>query len=389
MIKELGKVAVVIAALFMVSVMAGCQVNVNTDDSNKKDEGAPRSNIDYTNYEFESALTVKNNASSNMVLFHGVPSNNQILGGVKGHDTVSLKNNPDIFKTSHDYIVYVIKEDDYKANENNLAALDNAPYTTFYAVYNKGAPNENVYEISKFLGGDYRIIINNNTDYNVELRNMSPSGETIAFSMGQTYEKSYSVKDGEYMLWPVFRKYDSRTHEIISVYPTYKTGELAGQAKSIEFSLDRVTKSKQFSVSDWAEGINFSPSAAYIKIINNSNEGIQFFAGSDTEPAVTSTGGKRINTNQELTYSIDMQKLTNVNGVKYEDEKKAAGFHIRTNRSSPVYLAGSQEITTTYKAGKLYTYTVSGSVEKGFKITPLTNEDGSLKEQDVDWSSDL
>ena len=355
--------------------------NDKEEDSSKEEE--VESGVDFTNYT-DYALVVKNNAQKNMVLFKGEPSQGNILGGVKAGSTTGLKKNPSIFGKSTDYVVYAVTEDSYVENKENLKVLDASPYCTFYAVYNTGATNENVYEISSMLNGAYSIIINNGSRYNVELRNRGPYGESVAFVLNNTYEKSYHLGEGEYMLFPVFRKYDKRSGEILSTFPTYKIGQLAGEAKSYEFSLDSETTSRQFDVKKWADNIAFTPSAAYIQITNNADQGLQFFTSEDGLPLVTSAGGKRINTGKSLTYAIDMQQLSS---NTYQEEVVAAGYRLATNRITNIYINGDSKTSQKYKAGYMYFYTVTGDPENGYTVEYVKNEDGTIKAQEVDWSS--
>jgi len=357
-----------------------------SDDDDDEPNSKVVSGVDFASHSDNYVLCVNNNTSSRLVAFKGKPSEKQLIGGIPASGKHYLKKDSTIFNTSQDFMVYVVTLEDYKKYKDDLTVLDSAPFTIFYACYNDNSTNENVYQISSKMGGAYKIIINNGTNYNVEMRNMGPEGETIGYSGGMTFERTFHVTEGEYMIFPVFRKYDKNIGEIISTYPTYKSGDLAGQAKSFEFSLDAETLEKQFSVADWANEFNFTPSAAYIKIINNADQGIQFFEGADATPTMTSSGGKRINTNKSLVFAINMQKLaTN----KYEEERIAAGYRVGTNRISNIYLNGDANTTATYKAGYMYTYTVTGSAEAGYTVTPLTEEkDGGtvLKAQYVDWS---
>lgn len=373
--------AVVLIAVMLVG-FTGCDGLAGP----KKGNDTPADGIDYTNYTGnDAALTVKNNTSKNMVLFKGVPSQNNILGGVKAGVTSGIKKTPGLFGTAQDYIVYAVTADNYIEYKDNLAALDTSPYTTFYAVYNTATTNENVYEISSLLGGKYKMIVNNGSQYNVEFRNKGTSGQTLAFSLAGTYETNFALAEGEYMLFPVFRKYDKTSGEIISTFPTYSSGKLSGEAKSFEFSLDNVTTEIQFNTKKWVDGIKFSPSAAYIKIINNADQGLQFFKSELATPEITSAGGKRVNTGKSLMYAINMQQLSS---NKYEEEVIVSGYRVGTNRIDDIYLAGDAKTTTKYKAGYMYTYTISGDAETGYEVTPLLDEvTGELKAQEVDWST--
>lgn len=342
--------------------------------------------IDFSSYPSNYAIQVKNNTSNKLVAFKGMPSQGQIIGGIPASgNTHYIKKDPTIFSTTTDFLLYVVTVDDYNTYyKSSPETLDASPFTILYAFYNTLADNEEVYNISKKIGGEYQIVINNGTDYNVELRNMGPEGEIIGYSKGQSYERVFHVTDGEYMIFPVFRKYDRNTGEIYSVYPTYSSGDLAGEAKSYEFSLDSETKTRQFQVRDWVSGINFTPSATYIKITNNADQGLQFFTGADSTPVITSTGGKRINTDKSLIYAINMQKLAS---NKYEESVTKAGYRVETNRGQKAYLAGDATTTVEYRAGYMYTYTITGTAETGYTATPVTEADGTLKAQEVDWSN--
>lgn len=386
--KKINVLAMALAAAMFVG-FTSCDASISVKPNGGDDPETPVTPvddaIDYKSYTGnDAALFVKNSTSKDMVLFKGAPSQNNLLGGVKAGSTSGIKKTPGIFAKAEDYIVYVVSADNYKEYKDDLSVLDASPYTTFYAVYNTATTNENVYEISSLLGGKYKMIVNNGSTYNVEFRNKGTSGQTLAFSLAETYETNFALAEGEYMIFPVFRKYDKNSAEIISTFPTYAAGQLAGEAKSFEFSLDSETTEIQFNTKKWVDGIKFSPSAAYIKITNNADQGLQFFKGELATPEITSAGGKRINPTKSLMYAINMQQLST---NKYEEEVIASGYRVGTNRIDDIYLAGDSKTTTTYKAGYLYTYAISGDAETGYVVTPLLDEDGNLKAQEVDWSS--
>jgi hypothetical protein len=381
------KLGLLVAAAVMVGMFSSCVLNVKEDKNGEQvpSDSTPAKEevaIDYTSYSNDWSLIVENETNIKLVAFKGAPAANSLIGGIPASSTHYLKNDTSIFKTTEDFVLFVVKEADYLANKDDFEKLATMPFTTFYAFYNKDSLNENHFKISKVMGGEYKITLNNGTAYNVELRNKGVTGNVIGYCAANSYETSFHVTEGEYMIFPVFRKYDSNTHEIISTYPTYQTGDLAGQAKSYEFSLDTDTKEKLYNAADWVKGINFTPSAAYIKIINNADQGLQFFTGADTPAEITSTGGKRINTTKSLVFPIQMDLLGN---NKYEESKIVAGYRVGTNRISNIYLNETAATAVEYKAGFLYTYTITGDAETGYKVEPLKNGD-ELKAQEVDWS---
>ncbi len=347
--------------------------------------------IDYESYS-DYALIVKNNAQKNMVLFKGEPSANQLLGGVRAGSTTKLKNNTSIFSESTDYVVYVVTEENYNAHKDNLSALNNSPYCTFYAVYNKGMVNTNTYQISNILGGIYSITINNGTNYNVELRNKSESGETIGFILANTYEQKIYLPADKYVIFPVFRKYDKRSGEILSAYPTYKSGDLAGERKSFDITLNEVRPAGQFNVKNWIDGVKFVPKATYIRIKNSADQDMQFFISENSSPYKTSAGIDCINAGFSSIFAINVEQ---VGDDKYFESDDFAAFRVGTSRLPNNYLNGDKSTLVTYKAGYLYSYTVTGDPEIGYTVTPRTEEikqeDGTivkvLKAEPYDWST--
>lgn len=334
------------------------------------------SGVDFNDYTSNYALIVKNNSTKNMVLFKGEPTQKNVIGGVKAGSTSHIKYDGKFFSANQDFVVYVVTEDDYivnKDSEKALAALTAAPYTTFYAVYDTITKNESVYEISSLLDGKYRIIINNASKYNVELRKTDLNGETLGFLQAMTFKKCIHAQQGEYMIFPIFRKFDKNSGEIFSVYPTYASGSFAGNPKCWIFSLDEETNEYELDLEKWMRGIKFNPSAAYIKITNCADQGLRFYTGTDSTPLITSAGGKIINTGKSLTYSIDM---ANNNGTAIEESVVTAGYRLANPGIDNIYLNGDATTTQEYKAGYLYSYTVSGDSYQGYTVTPLMDEIG-------------
>ena len=388
-----------LTAFVFVFASVGCAINdtredvektsyVNVQDAGINDiSGATSSSkIDFETYPQNYSIHVKNNTSSKLVAFKGKPSEKQLIGGIPASGDHYLKKDSTIFNTTTDFMLFIVTESDFnKYYETSPETLDASPFTVLYAFYNASSTNEQTYEISSKMGGEWSILINNPSGYNVELRNLGTTGEIIGYSGAGTYEKSFHVSSGNYMLFPVFRKYDKNLGEIISTYPTYASGEHEGEAKSYEFSLDEGTAFVAFNVNDWIKNVHFNPSATYILIQNNaSDNGMKFYKGAFDTPVVTSTGGTNINPSKKLLYAINMEKLaTN----KYQEEISIAGLRVQTNRGDRAYLAGDADTQVTYKAGFMYTYTITGNAETGYIATAASDNDGNLKAEEIDWST--
>lgn len=382
------KLMTAVCAALIGFAFVGCDFNAKINIG-KGDSLEPK-DIDFTSYPAAEALiTVKNNASSNMVLFNGLPSNGEILGGVKAGAKTTLKRTA-TFSKSTDFIVYVVTAAAYEENKEDLKVLDAAPYTSFMAVYNDNASNTDFfYPISSALNGTNKLLVNNPTKYNLELRNMGLEGETLCFIRKGTYQVSYNLDraavqhDGQVMFFPVFRKYDSNVGEIFDIYPEYTTGPYAGQPKFVLISFDDDNSKFEMNANDWINGVKFCPSATYIEIINNSDMALKFYDGKNSTALETSSHGIAVNTGKKNTYAINM---TQISERKYSEEVTLGGYRLGNNMANNIYIFGdltkgsysasddNASRTQTLVGGKIYSFTITGGMEEGYTITPLTEE---------------
>lgn len=370
------KLGLLVAAAVMVGMFTSClNVNVNKD---KGTDDTPKGNgIDYKDYAPDNySIKVKNDSKKNVVCFQNTPREGNLISGVKAGAVVGLKKN-DLFATTHDFILFVVTEEDYLANINNLQALDKTPFATVYAYYNaeSAEPQVNkVYTISSYMGGEYYILINNSEKYNVELRQDSLYGESIAFAGAYTTQTKIAMTEGDYGIFPVFRKYSKRTGEIVTSFPKY-TVDGKDYPVFFSFSLDTDNTSKEFDVSKWFNGDLFSstetPSAAYIAIHNgNGGTGVCLYKGANMEAAITSTGGKNINGSKTLTFEVPMTALGK---GTYSSTATVSGWEIGTSMKK-VSLE-TQEL----EAGKMYYIEVGGDNYANMTVTWKKNDDGTIK----------
>lgn len=353
---------VVVSALAAVLMLffAGCTMGNGGDSGSKEDTDKPSeqvSGVDYENYSTSDyVVKVKNNTSKKLVVFKGEPSADTLMGGVPANATNhGLKKNSNLFSSSSDFVLFFVTEEDYSANKDNLSNLKTKPFTRLYAYYNKNAPNNFVYEISSIMGGTGKITLNNSSDYNVELRRDSIHGEVIGYSAAKTYNTEFMVEPGDYLIFPVFRKFDTTLNEIVTVFPKYSAGTpAAGQAFSVEH---QITSNSPLVVNSdkWAKNVTFTNGYAYLKLKNESQAGIRLYAGANTEALTTSTGGQVINSGSSLIYQIEMTKLSGVEGYKFSESEKIASLLYGGSEKSDYPIPEH-----TFEAGKLYTFTVTG-----------------------------
>lgn len=379
------KLGLLVAAAVMVGMFTSC-LNVNV---NKENKDTPKGNgIDYTDYTTEGySVMVKNDSSSNVVCFQNTPSEGNLISGVKAGAKVGLKKNS-LFNNSHDFVLFVVKESDYLANKDNLAALKSNPFAMLYAYYNadSSADANMVYTISQYMGGQYYILINNSSKYNVELRENGLYGDSLAYAGAYTTQTKINMVEGNYEIFPVFRKFSKKTGEIITSFPNYKDEDGNDWPVFFTFSLDQGTTSQEFNTQKWFNGDLFNasetPSSAYVSIHNgNSGTGVSLYQGANAEASVTSTGGKTINGGKTLVFEVPMQSLGK---GKYSTSAQCSGWRIGTS------MKDVDIPNQTLEAGKIYYLEVTGTTYVNAKVEWVkdTADETKIKAEVVNYDEE-
>jgi hypothetical protein len=286
---------------FAVCLMTlGCEMGGGTDPNDI-------TGIDYTNYSTDFSVRIKNNSSKDLIVFKGSVAQSTLMGGVKAKDTNhGMKKDPELFSETSDFPLVFITEDQYKANKNNLDPLNNNPFARVYAFYNKQGENNTLYEVSDRFGGDNELVINNISSYMVELRQDGIYGEPIGFARDHTNNQRYFLADGDYQLFPVFKKYIPGRDIIQTVYPKFSNG----RPKFIGFGLGGGQKYYHLDISKYFDDENtpISTGAAYLVINNQSDTGVRLYKGGNLE---TNSGGiATINNGDAKTFQINMPTVS-------------------------------------------------------------------------------
>jgi len=364
--RKLLKLSALLLAAGLVISLTGC----STEEEKPVD-----SEIDYNNYISPNfSIKVKNESSQKLVAFKGAPSSSNLISGIRNDGSEQgLKRDTTLFNNSSDFVLFLVTEEDYLAakKENNLPSLANKPFTRIYAYYNTNAENKIVYRISAFLGGNMKIILQNSTNYNVELRRDGIQGEVIGYTAAQTYNTTFNVETGNYMIFPVFRQFNQSRGEIITVFPKYNSGNLNGTAVFEYFSLDNSLNEAQLRANEWVTaGFDFKTGSAYLVIQNNHGTGMTLYDGMTA--LTTSTGGQVINSNRELIFQIDMQSKPNGQAGEYLDSRTVGGYRIGT----PAYAVSVP--SHVYESDKIYQLNVSGTNPGDIQLSEIT-EAGTME----------
>jgi hypothetical protein len=352
---------------FVLALLAAALVLMACPTSAEEEEDGDKSGVDYTNHLSNYSVKVQNNTAQKLVAFKNAPSTANLIGGVpnSGANEHGLPKPSGLFTATGDFVLFLVTEQDYIDNKSNLNSLANKPFTRIYAYYNNNAENNIVYPISGLLGGNKRIVLQNNTGFNVELRENGVHGSVLGYAGQGTFNTTFNVDSGDYMLFPVFRKYNQNKGEIITVYPRYQGGPGDGKAKFANFSLDDSLNEYNLNAGEYV-GTDFvlKTGSAYLLINNQHSAGLGFYVGNGG-PIITPTGGKNINSGNSLTFNIDMPKMPGSND-QYMESTQASQYKIGTSsyqESLPTF---------TFESDKIYTIIITGSNPYDIQLGGIT-----------------
>jgi hypothetical protein len=333
----------VLASLLVLS----CQINVGGDEKTDGN-GSESGDIDWTSYNTAGtyAIRIKNESNRDLVAFMSSLSKDKILGGIpKNSGNHGIKLNTTLFNENKDFSIIFLTKEDYETYKSNLASREQYPFTRIFAMYNASGTNEVPFIVSGKLGGDNKLVINNMTSLNMELRQDSPRGTTLGYAPYEANNTTLFIQDGSFQVFPVFKKYNKVRDEILTIYPRAADGLPVGDEMSF---MDG--KTITISAGDYTGNISMSSGAAFLVVKNSSKQGVTVYKGSEVQ--TTASGISTINSGEERTFTILMDDLGQ---GEYEESKELSGWR--------VVQIGTRNLdieTTTLSADYRYTVTVEG-----------------------------
>jgi hypothetical protein len=191
-------------------VLAGC------DDGDKETESG--NGINWNN-EPNGTLVVVNNALKDVVLFQGIPSAANILGGVRAstEKTFDISKIVSDFGTGGYMTLAGITLDEYQKNESNLSAAN----VRYSAIVTYGQGRTFRAEISNESFGDYCFKVNNDGRTGIELHKDNPDGEKMGYvpALARNYT-IYAGSADEITVYPVYVYFDNDTKNLVFWKPT-------------------------------------------------------------------------------------------------------------------------------------------------------------------------
>jgi hypothetical protein len=349
--KQLLTIAAVLAALLALS----CQVNVNTDDDNKNTSG-----VDFGSHNTDYSILVRNNTNERLVAFKGDLLAERLIGGIPAHATNhGLPKNTTLFDKTEDFPMIILTEAQYNANKGNLLSQKNTPFTRVYVFYNKSGDNTVVYELAEGLGGVNELkIVNPSTSMNIELRLGGVAGETIGYAPAGILETTLKLLDGNYNVFPVFKRYNAFRDVVETVYPKGTTGN--PWYRTVSFGEGGI-RSYSMNLRELLRDLIMTSGAAWIVVDNQTETGVRFLEGGNVH--TTASGLENIMTT--MTFQIDMPKV----GSNYGDTRTVANWRFGPTGGDVALQVSATDNTAkgsfTIERDKMYTITVEGDHNSG------------------------
>jgi hypothetical protein len=374
--KKMMKWAAVCAAALL---LFACE----TDGGDEEETGG----VDFTSHNTDYSILVRNNTSYRLVSFKGDLQASKLIGGIPAHATGSghgLPFSPALFDKTEDFPLILLTESQYNANKDNLASQKNSPFTRVYVFYNKTGDNSAVYEIAEGLGGNNSLrIINPSTSLNVEIRLGGVAGETVGYAPAGMQETTLKLVDGNYILFPVFKRYNAFRDVVETVYPKRADGQPERASTSFGDFGPPVGEVREFTInmSDLMKGLPMTSGTAWVVIDNQTNQGVRFMEGAAVRKTLSNL--ENVPSGYSLTWQIDMNRVSDNN---YADSRVISGWKFGPIGDEVALQKGENDPTklesVTIERDKMYTITVSGVA--GTNLKAWISDESAIDVSDFD-----
>ena len=362
---------IIFAALIL--LVSGCEWDWGTDKG---------SGLDATNYTTEAAFRVRNETNQRLVAFKGSITTQTVLGIVpanaQGHGL--KKSNLFNSATSEAFPMILIKEADYKPDNTYLKGLEQNPFTRIYVFYNASGDNNVVYTINGRLGGNYKIEIQNPSDtLNVEIRLGGINGDTIGYAPGGMRVTNLYVSEGDFDLFPVFKRYNALRDIVETIYPKAQNGNAWARSLGLGGNVTSVT----FLIADAIAAMqdNFTSGMAMLLVNNQSADAVQLFL--DGNPVVSPTGFTYFSGTKA--FPIDLA-VPGFSASTFSADKTISNLKVGP-RANQVDVKSVENGATTFvfKQDKLYTINVTGD-QNSTIVATIEMREGNDPETDQPYA---
>jgi hypothetical protein len=315
---KLKRFCFVIAALMVVLLFAGCGSTPapGTEETTAKEASDVEVQWDD---DASGYLTVQNDVPEDLILFAGSINNRNMLGGVRQLETRRIDFFDDVDDQSGTFLLRAVKESVYRSKGSSLSSEDIifAGLVTF----DKDNPRQINLNIQKVVGGEARIVMENDTNMALQIRLDRPDGPILTTLA--PFERSKEVYMDQnsmgYTFFPVYQYYDKASMGIRSVMAT----SLA-DGQSMMPEVPNATRPIPRIIWDGKPEGLFSPFATLL--INNEMTG-GIFLTTGLNPMTNQNGTQMINPGIE-TYELNLQKQPSltIGNLKIDPRQGAANI---------------------------------------------------------------
>jgi len=216
--------------------------------------------------------------------------------------------------------------------------------------------NSKVYEIAANMGGKYKFMVMNPSNFDVELRVNGPSGPTLGFAPAGLATSMIYTSSLEAIVFPVFQRVDT-TREIVETFVPMVAGPVGDMPFRTSMNFENETGIQTLNLQTVIGSIGKrSAGASYINIINATESvvGNIAFARSNVIQ-LTPTGTRYFSDSRE--FRIDMTKA----GDAYTASRTMGGLSIETGGLFyDIVTFEDAARTFEIKADKIYSVIVTG-----------------------------
>jgi len=317
------------------------------------------SGIDWDDHR-DFSIKITNNTTKDLVAFQEALLTTNMIGGVRaGRSNQGLKHDPAVFPSKpRQFKMIFITREQYEANKDTLSLLNNEIFTQMWVFWNgDSGDNTKVYEISSKLGGEYSLIVQNESSFDVELRVIGPSGPILGFAPHGIMTTKLNVGGGELVVFPVFKKVNTVRDIIETIVPTRENGSAWRQAYVFEGNPQGAQslnlKTALSSISSRSSGV------CYLKIYNNiANGAIGFMKGTSIQ--VRPSGNSMFNSGTSQEYVIEMPTVSGSDSFASEIQIDNFSIFQSGDDETLIRTVENNSSSMTLKADKLYIVNVSG-----------------------------
>ncbi|MDR0784610.1 MAG: hypothetical protein LBE74_01830, partial [Treponema sp.] len=255
-------------------VLTGCPQGDDGGNGN----GTDSSGIKW-NTESNGTLTIINNTSKDMVIFHGqTPSASTLLGGVLATSSrdFDVSDDVDDFDVGGYLVLRGMSKDEYEKNKTNLS-LAKIEYSAM-ATYKSGKKYRT--EISSNYTGDFGYKVTNSGRIGLELRKNSPDGEKIGYLPSlATNVILYTETAASLAIFPVYVYYSKTSGQVTTLKPTDHFASVTATPRPLAnaSSIQSYSFPNDTSVTWDAIKASLKSPVAYFSVSNNvPNQGLFF-----------------------------------------------------------------------------------------------------------------